>query len=421
VLKDKGQLDEAIACHKTAIALDPKFAGAHNGLGVALYGKGQLDEAIACYKKAIELAPKDAEAHTFLGNALRDRGQVDEAIAWHRKAIALDPKFAGAHSNLGVALLYGKGQVDEAIACYKKAIALDPKLALAHLNLGAVLCDVKGDYDGAILCFRKAIALDPKYAKAQTNLGVALKHKGQLDEAIACYKTAIALDPKLPNAHVWLGETLFGKGRYAEARDASARALALLLVNDPLRARVSRQLQECGRLLKLEARLPAILRGEDKPASARESLDVAQMCVHKKMNAAAARFWATAFAADAKLADDLQAGHRYNAACYAALAAAGQGEDAAKLDDKERARLRKQALDWLRADLAAYAKLLETGPPPARALVQRQMRHWQKDSDLAGIRDAAALAKLPAAERTAFTQLWSDAAALLKKAEEKGK
>jgi len=47
----------------------------------------------------------------------------------------------------------------------------------------------------------------------------------------------------------------------------------------------------------------------------------------------------------------------------AALAAAGQGEDAAKLDDKERTRLRKQALDWLRADLALRRKQ----PPPRPA------------------------------------------------------
>ena len=44
------------------------------------------------------------------------------------------------------------------------------------------------------------------------------------------------------------------------------------------------------------------------------------------------------------------------------------------------------------------------------------MRHWQKDTDLAGIRDAAALAKLPADEQKAFTQLWADVGALLKKA-----
>ena len=45
------------------------------------------------------------------------------------------------------------------------------------------------------------------------------------------------------------------------------------------------------------------------------------------------------------------------------------------------------------------------------------MQHWQKDSDLAGLRDKEARAKLPAEEQKAFAQLWADVAALLKKAE----
>lgn len=53
--------------------------------------------------------------------------------------------------------------------------------------------------------------------------------------------------------------------------------------------------------------------------------------------------------------------------------------------------------------------------------MQRHLRHWQQDTDLAAIRDAAALTRLPPEERTAFILLWSDAAALLKKAEEKSK
>jgi tetratricopeptide (TPR) repeat protein len=75
--------------------------------------------------------------------------------------------------------------------------------------------------------------------------------------------------------------------------------------------------------------------------------------------AAAARFAAEAFAARPKLADDLRFPNRRNAACSAALAGCGQGQDAAKLDDAERARLRRQALDWLRADLAAWGALLD--------------------------------------------------------------
>src|SRR5262249_6472156 len=93
-----------------------------------------------------------------------------------------------------------------------------------------------------------------------------------------------------------------------------------------------------------------------------------------------------------------------------------RGEDAAKLDDKDKARLRNQALDWLRADLALRARQLGSGRPADRTAAQKALRHWQKDSDLAGIRDAAALAKLPAEERVAYERLWADVAELLKSA-----
>jgi hypothetical protein len=49
---------------------------------------------------------------------------------------------------------------------------------------------------------------------------------------------------------------------------------------------------------------------------------------YQKHYAASARLYADAFTADAKLAADLNQQHRYNAACSAALTAAGQGEDA---------------------------------------------------------------------------------------------
>ena len=46
------------------MALRPESPGAHLNLGNALYGKGQLDEAIACWRQAIALDPKYANAHS---------------------------------------------------------------------------------------------------------------------------------------------------------------------------------------------------------------------------------------------------------------------------------------------------------------------------------------------------------------------
>jgi tetratricopeptide (TPR) repeat protein len=442
-LSDNGQVDEAIACHQKAIDLDPKLAPAHSNLGNALKARGQVDEAIACYHKAIDLDPKLAMAHSNLGDALRLKGQVDEAlvsckkalaldprlamahnnlglalqrkgqmdeaIACYEKAIALDPKDAVAHSNLGVALA-GKGQVDEAIACYKKALTLDSKDAASHSNLGAALLE-KGQVDEAIACYKKAIALDSKFALAHTNLGIALAGKGQLDEAIACFQKAIEINPKLVQPHIGLGGTLLEKGRFLKARDATARALELLPEKHPLRELASRQLQTCERLLKLEARLPRLLTGEDQPASAQENLELATMCRTKQRYAAAARFADDAF--DAGVAQTSK--RCYAAAACAVLAADGKGTDAAQLSDKEKAALRKQALGWLNAALQIYRQQLKD--KAQRAQVQQTLRHWQKDADLGGLRAPKELARLAAAERVAWQQIWTEVAELLKKAE----
>ena len=120
-----------------------------------------------------------------------------------------------------------------------------------------------------------------------------------------------------------------------------------------------------------------------------------------------------------KLADDLKVQHRYSAACTAVLAGCGQGKDANQTDVKERARLRQQALDWLRADLEGWSRSLEKDTPQARLEVQRTLAHWRSDTDLASLREPAALAKLPDEERRAWQKLWADVDALLKRSEGK--
>jgi len=128
---------------------------------------------------------------------------------------------------------------------------------------------------------------------------------------------------------------------------------------------------------------------------------------HKKQYAAAFRFYAAAFTAQPKLADDLDSQHRYNAACAAVFAGCGQGEDAANLDDKERARVRQQALTWLRADLARYAEFVNKGPDQARAAVTKTLRHWQQDTDLRG-RTRRCPRQLPESERQLWQNLWAE-------------
>ena len=79
--------------------------------------------------------------------------------------------------------------------------------------------------------------------------------------------------------------------------------------------------------------------------------------------------------------------------------------------------LRRQALRWLRADLLVYARLAERGTPAVRQTLWRRMQHWQKDADLASVRDRDALARLDADERKEWQQLWEEVGRLLRTAE----
>jgi hypothetical protein len=107
--------------------------------------------------------------------------------------------------------------------------------------------------------------------------------------------------------------------------------------------------------------------------------------------------------------------HRYNAACAVALAGCGQGADARQVPDKEQAHWRRQALTWLRAELARWAEHLDARPQE-RATVQKELAHLRQDADFAGVRDAAALSRLPEDERRAWRELWQDVEAVLTKA-----
>jgi len=169
------------------------------------------------------------------------------------------------------------------------------------------------------------------------------------------------------------------------------------------------------------ADVAALLKKAEEPADNSERLALAQIAYDRKKVASATRLFAEALASDPKLGDDRRTQHRYNAACAAALAAAGQGKDEPPLDDAAKGKLRRQALDWLKTELAVWNKLLASGPPQARPFIAGNLSHWQQDTDLAGIREAAALAKIPADEKMAFIQLWADVTALLKRAEDKPK
>jgi tetratricopeptide (TPR) repeat protein len=443
-LADKGDLGGAIAELQQATRLDPKAAQHHCNLGTVLYVKGDLEGAISEYQQAIRLVPKFAPFHYKLGNALRDKGDLDRAISEYQQAIRLDPKLADPHNDLGIALK-DKGDLEGAIAEYQQAIRLDPKDAQPHHGLGLALY-AKKDLEGAIAEYQTAILLDPSLVWPHCDLIAALAQVGDAGRVTVALQETVRLQPLNPLFHYQLGCMLRDRGRTAEAEQALREAVRqdgnhhgaaidaladLLTAGGSLDAAVgarqeivrldptpaSRQkLAHAERLRELLRRLPAVLTGKDKPKSPAEGCDFANLCSQpfQKRYAKAASLFAQAFAAEPKLAEDLSANHRYNATCCASLAGCGQGAD--KRDDKERARLRGQALQWLRADLVLWRRQAGSADAVQRQEAAARMKHWLGDSDLAGVRPGPGQVAMPPEERAGWQALWADIQATLAEA-----
>ena len=177
------------------------------------------------------------------------------------------------------------------------------------------------------------------------------------------------------------------------------------------------QLRRCRRLIALKDRLPEVLQGKERPRDAAESLEFAELCGMQGRFAAAASLYADAFAVSPPAPDDTGSTHRYTAACAAALAGCGRGEGGATLGEADRARWRGQAREWLRADLAGWARTLESGPESDRLLVRRRLAHLWADPDLAVLFDHDALDRLPPAERQECRTLWGEVDALILRAQ----
>jgi serine/threonine protein kinase/Flp pilus assembly protein TadD len=394
----------------------------HRVLSVELLNKDapERQEAIRFYSIAVALRPDSCLAVERLGYALRLAGRLDEQVVAFRRAIELRPGMAGLHRELAQA--YNRlGKLNEAIAEYRKTIDLKPNAASAHHNLATPLT-AQGKWDEVIAAERKAIELEPNYAWAHIGLGHALVNKGQLDAAIAEYQVAIRCAKDLPEAHCALGLALLQKGQLDQALASLRRGheRGSKIAGWPFAASLHPRdwLLMCEQLVSVADQLPDFLDGKKRPVNAMQGLAVAYLCEahlhqpgNKKRYAAVARCYADAFTAEPASIRDEPHPFRYNAACLAALAGCGKGEDAKSLSDKERARLRQQALEWLRAELAAWHRRFDREPPEARPGIVQHMKDWQpwqRDPDFAGVRDPHALEQLPLAERSDWQKLWQE-------------
>ncbi len=193
-------LEEAIACFKSAISLNPQYAEAHYNLGIALDQKFQFESAIACFQNAIGLNPEYADAYFNLGLVLTHQDKHKEAVSYFQQALQLSPQDFEYHLAMGNALLEQK-KWEEALISYHAAIQINPKSASVYCSMGLALRGQQ-KYAEAVSYLQSAIKIDPELAEAHNALGLVLTKLGNKQvEAIQCFQTAINLEPDLAEAY----------------------------------------------------------------------------------------------------------------------------------------------------------------------------------------------------------------------------
>jgi serine/threonine-protein kinase len=387
-LKEKGDRDGALALFGQASTFSPASAQVWDALCVTLARQGRLEDLCDLWQKRLQTNPPQhdawygyAELCLFLGREKEYRRACTALLA--RFGASTDPVIAERTGRACLLLPASGEDLQQAAALADRAEAAGPTHGFyGYFELAKGLAEYRRDLPQQALALlqdsaRRVSQLTPRLVLAMTQYRCGQRDTARQTLAAACaafdWDEAGAI-----NVDAW---TYHALRREAET---------LIVPN-----------------------LAAFLQGDHQPRDNVERLGLLDPCYFHKRYLAAARLYAEAFAADPKLAEDFSTGHRYNAACCAALAASARGNDSATLGDGGRVRLRQQAYRWLRADLEHRSKLLQG----SRAELHRHMQHWQKDPDLATVRDRAALAALPEAERRLWEQLWADVAALLARAE----
>ncbi len=469
--------ESALAIRRKLVAANPTntefqsdLAGSHNNIGILLRDMGKPAESMKAFESmlSIQRALADANpsvtefqsglADSFvnIANVLYETGTPNEALKSYTKALAIRQKLSDAnpsvtayrgalatvHNNIG-GMLSETGKPVDALASFKSALAIWRALADAnptitdfqirvadvHFNIGNLMSGTEKPSE-AMEAYRPALAIlrtlvrdHPESSAYASRLGVTLTNIAKIDLNAKRFEEARV---GVRQAIEWQGKALASYPSNPAYRDYQANNLECLIASaralgDP--QDVAKAEHELAKLrdsdpamVALDVRLSAIIKGIQRPVDDAERLQLAQRAFDKALHATSARLFAEALANDSTLADARRAQYRYNAACAAARAACGQGKDDPPPDDAAKARLRRQALDWLRAELKAWRPLTVTVEPGSKEAVSRTLQHWKVDPDLASLRDRDHLARLPEEEREAFRRLWADVDALLAQA-----
>ncbi|HEY0787187.1 MAG TPA: winged helix-turn-helix domain-containing protein [Thermoanaerobaculia bacterium] len=211
-----------------AVALDPGFALAHDGLAeayswIGFFGLMRPQDAYyagtIAATRALELDDTLAETHALLGTYRKELDynwvEVDREM---KRGLELNPNSPLVRERWGLSGIMPHGRIAEAIVEIKRALELDPLSIVLHFWL-AELYNLGRDNVRAMEEAQLIVDLDPTSWFGPFHVGQIRAEEGAWDEAISALRRAAELSDDLPFVLGWLGMALARSGDRAGAHD----------------------------------------------------------------------------------------------------------------------------------------------------------------------------------------------------------
>lgn len=301
-LAAKENIMGAVDAYKEALAKDPAFVPAYDGLGKMYFRMGFRDEAerefaIADGLEKLKNNLDDVKAGVKMGRAMMDKGLVtlavtnlepvlekhprrpellkvmgicykalddaDRARELFRAGLDIRPTDADFYLQLGgLEIRAGNQKEGESLTNTARLLARcasDPNDETSRYNLGRLFFD-RDLFDEAAVYLRQAVEIMPDYLEAWLLLGQTYRQLGLEPASVDALKQAGRLAPDDPRSQKALAEVLHEMGRFSESRSAKEIASILEgggtgLQNPQQGARFLKYLLSIGKTEKTQARL----------------------------------------------------------------------------------------------------------------------------------------------------------------------
>ncbi|MEJ2697025.1 MAG: tetratricopeptide repeat protein [Candidatus Sulfobium sp.] len=130
----KGMANNAIGSYKKALSIDPGFASAYYGMGVAYMLKRDIPLAYNCFIKALQLDPDNTLALSDMADLLLVRGsKPEDALVYARRAVSKSPFSYQPYLSMANVLMV-MGREREAGEFYDKALRHDMPKYMVPFN-----------------------------------------------------------------------------------------------------------------------------------------------------------------------------------------------------------------------------------------------------------------------------------------------